>query len=305
MISLLHQEHKKFHPRLSKEIWAVIEDEYHIAQKERDKFARFEDRRLEGLGKAPAFYAVLFYILDLVPVSYPNREFYISLFLFMLSTGQRYVTICNIKLCDILAVVRKQNLFSIKIVCRITKANQDWNQPFILEGDINDNRIMNFVYWLNLFLINAHGVRLVDFDTWEKNASKYLWGSKRKNNNYEKKIPYITIYEKWRFFYKKAGIPDRLLGTHSFRSGFYCQSLLNASKKGVDYNVMNELSMLLAGWQTKRDRAIYLKNNMRALITPSGAVDNPSPEQLLCCDNEFVSEWKPDNIDTSYTDEDE
>ena len=161
MISLLHQEHKKFHHRLSKEIWAVIEDEYHIAQKERDKIARFEDRRLEGLGKAPAFYAVLFYILDLVPVSYPNREFYISLFLFMLSTGQRYVTICNIKLCDIRAVVRKQNLSSITIVCRITKANQDWNQPFILEGDINDNRIMNFVYWLNLFLINAHGVRLV------------------------------------------------------------------------------------------------------------------------------------------------
>jgi len=82
-----------------------------------------------------------------------------------------------------------------------------------------------------------------------------------------------------------------LLGIHSFRSGFNCQSLLNASIKGEDYNVMNELSMLLAGWRSSRDRATYNKNEMRSLITPLGVIENPSPEQMLGCDMQFESLW--------------
>ena len=91
--------------------------------------------RLEGLGKAPAFYPVLFHVLDLVPESYPQREFNLSLFLFMLNTGQRYVSICNIKLSDITSINRNGNIVIIAITVRITKANNDWNQKFKIEGD--------------------------------------------------------------------------------------------------------------------------------------------------------------------------
>jgi hypothetical protein len=252
---------------------------------------RIENKRLEGLGKAPALYPVLFSILDLVPKSFETRDFYVALFLFMLCTGQRYITICNIKLSDIKSVVFKGNKLSIKIICRITKANEDWNQPFILEGELEDNRIMNFVYWLNKFLINLHDLDLQHFDSWNKDECKYkyLWG--RKNRDFKEKIPYSTVYSKWRYFYQQAGIPQKLLGIHSFRSGFYCQSLLNASIKGLDYNVMNELSMLLAGWRSSSDRATYNKNEMRSLITPLGVIENPSPEQMLGCDMQFESLW--------------
>ena len=75
------------------------------------------------------------------------------------------MTICNIKLSDILGVVQNQDRFILKIICRITKANQDCNQPFIPEDDINDKRIMNLVYWFNLFLVNAIGLGLLDFDS--------------------------------------------------------------------------------------------------------------------------------------------
>jgi hypothetical protein len=118
---------------------------------------------------------------------------------------------------------------------------------------------------------------------------KFLWGNKK--TDFEKQIPYHSVYRTWRLFYENAGIPSKLLGIHSFRSGFYCQSLLNASIKGVDYNVMNELAGLVSGWKNPKDRAKYNKNETRSLITPRGVVENPTPEQLLGCDTEFVSKW--------------
>jgi hypothetical protein len=152
LISYLNQEQiQNYNEKLSHETWEIIHASLDLAQQQRDRMCRIENKRLEGLGKAPALYPVLFDILDLMPKSFETRDFSVSLFLFMLCTGQRYITICNIKLSDIKSVVFKGNKLSIKIICRITKANEDWNQPFILEGELEDYRIMNFVYWLNKF----------------------------------------------------------------------------------------------------------------------------------------------------------
>jgi hypothetical protein len=292
LISLLHQKHKIItNTKFSTEIWKILEKSLSSAQKQRDQLCINENRRLEGLGKAPAFFLVSYYILNLVPESYKDHDFFVSLFLFMLNTGQRYVTVCHIRLSDITSVVRRENKISIKFICRITKSNNDWNQPFVLEGTLEDTGIMNFVYWLNKFLVSEHGLHLQSFSTWDKKKSelKYLWGNK--SDNFENKIAYMKVYKTWRYFYEQAGIPSKLLGTHSFRSGFYCQSLLNASLKGVDYNVMNELAALIAGWRKPEDRAHYNKNETRALITPAGVIKNPTPEQLMGCDTEFVSRW--------------
>ena len=119
----------------------------------------------------------------------------------------------------------------VKIVTRITKCNTDWNQEFNLEGNTNDKNIMDPVYWLNEFLKEEHNLNILDFDDWVKSelADKYLWGNK--SSNYKNQISYKTIYKTWRYFYNQAGIPDKLMGVHSFRSGFYCQCLLNAEKK--------------------------------------------------------------------------
>ena len=71
----------------------------------------------------------------------------------MFNTGQRFISMSNIMITDIKNVIFfENNTIIVTIVCRITKANQDWNQPFNIEGDLTEKSIMNFVYWLNEFL---------------------------------------------------------------------------------------------------------------------------------------------------------
>jgi hypothetical protein len=292
-MSVLHKKHIDLnHSQFSNDEKKKIQVSLKSAELERDKICISKNCRKEGLGKAPAFYPVLFYILDLVPETYPRREYFLSLFLFMMNTGQRYVTICNIKLCDIVSINRSGDNMIVSFIARITKANNDWNQKFNIEGNLHDNRIMNFVYFLNQFLIKEHNLNLDNFDEWKRDDITliYLWGNH--SSKFKKKISYSSVYLTWRYFHEQAGIPPKLLGLHSFRSGFYCQSLLNATIKGLDYNVMNDLSQLLAGWRRKRDRATYNKIEMVALTTNHGPVKNPTPEQMLGCDFDFISKWE-------------
>jgi hypothetical protein len=89
---------------------------------------------------------------------------------------------------------------------------------------------MNFVYWLNEFLKEEHDLNIFEFVNWEthQHAEKFLWGNK--STNFSEKISYGTIHKTWRHFYNQAGIPDKLMGTHLFRSGFKRQSILNSEK---------------------------------------------------------------------------
>jgi hypothetical protein len=71
-----------------------------------------------------------------------------------------------------------------------------------------------------------------------------------KSSKFSEMISYSSIYKTWRIFYSKAGIPDKLMGGHSFRSGFYCQSILNSQLKGITEDNIKLFSQLLAGWKT-------------------------------------------------------
>jgi hypothetical protein len=114
-------------------------------------------------------------------------------------------------------------------------------------------------------LKEEHDLKLKNFKKWDQNdmKNKYLWGKK---NDLFKPIEYISVNKIWRLFYTKAGVPDKLLGVHSFRSGFYCQSILNSQKKSLEIKTMKELSQLLAGWKKKSDAAVYFKKEMDELI---------------------------------------
>jgi hypothetical protein len=250
----------------TKEDFRLIDSALAVAKTKRDKMKRDNNERLEGLGKAPAFYPVLLHILNLVPTNFNRYNFYISIFLFMLNTGQRFITSSNVLLTDIKDVIFLQDKFIVKIIARITKCNADWNQNFNIEGALNEKSMMNFVFWLNRFLKEEHDLELKNFNKWDQNdiKNKYLWGKK---NDLYKPNEYSSVYKTWRLFYTKAGVPDKLLGVHSFRSGFYCQSILNSQKKSLDINTMKELSQLLAGWKTKSDAAIYFKKEMDEQVT--------------------------------------
>jgi hypothetical protein len=53
----------------------------------------------------------------------------------MLNTGQRFITMKNIKLSDISRVIVKEdgNLI-VTIIARVTKCDNNWQQPFSIEG---------------------------------------------------------------------------------------------------------------------------------------------------------------------------
>ncbi len=254
-------------------------------------------RRLEGIGKCPSFYPVLFLILDQVPKTEKQRDFYNSLFLFMIYTGQRYVTICNIKLSDIITFRKssRDGKMIVTIIARVTKANNALNQPYSIEGSIQPNKdseeIMNFIYWLNETLKKYHNLDLKNIDNWpkEKLESKYLWGNS--HSNFEKPISYTTVYVKNRRYYEKAGIPSKLLALASFRSGFYCQAYLNSVNHRISTEVLNELTMLIAGWRDLKTQTIYKKKQLDPLLTLKGKAIRPTPAQMLGCEKEFISQW--------------
>ena len=156
-----------------------------------------------------------------------------SLYLLIMHTGQNFITMSNVKLSDIRSVYQYKVRIIVKVIARITKANTDWNQEFNLEGNVNEKNIMDAVYWLNEFLKEEHDLNIINFKNWDRcqHAEKYLWGNK--STHFSEMISYETIYKTWRTFYSKAGIPDKSMGVHSFRSGFYCQSIFNSQLKGI------------------------------------------------------------------------
>ena len=283
--------------QFSKSDWKKIELTRIECQKVRDNYCDSKDiedvvgRKLEGTGKAPAFYLVLFHVLNLVPKDFDKREFYISMFLFMLNTGQRYVSMKNVRLEDIDNVtVHENGLINVKIIVRVTKANPNVQQPFNIEGSLSDNNIMNFLYWLNRCLIIHHELDLEKYSDWIKSdKDTFLWGSK--STKYKEPVSYSTVYKTFRTFYEKAGIPSKMLGIHSFRSGFFCQAYLNSLDRGFSLEVLKELTMILAGWRSPKDQEIYAKTEMKALLTMYGISKNVTPEQMLGCNQQFINKW--------------
>ena len=154
---------------------------------------------------------------------------------------------------------------------------------------------MDAVYWFNDFLIEKHDLKIINFENWDRcqHAEKYLWGNKSKH--FSEMISYETIYKTWRIYYSKTGIPDKLMGVHSFRSGFYCQSILNSQLKGVTEDNMRVFSQILAGWKTEKESIIYYKKEMKQQITSYGFVEDPTPELLMGYDGIFKSSWDADN----------
>ena len=117
----------------------------------------------------------------------------------------------------------------------------------------------------------------LNFDEWPKDQldNKYFW--ENQNSNYTKPISYKTVYEKNRRYYEKAGIPSKLLALSSFRSGFYCQAYLNSINNRISIEVLNELTMLIAGWRDLKTQKVYIKNQLDPLLTSKGRGIRPTP----------------------------
>ncbi len=261
------------------------------------------NKNLEGTGKMAAIYLILLHILQLVPSDYPNREFFISCFLFMLNTGARYITMCNMQLKDLKRVIRcENNKILLLVQAQVTKGNKNWQQAFNLEGYMDEDNIMNPIFWINETLEKYHGLDLKDFENWhldEKKLNNFVWCT---FSNPNKPISYKSVYRKFRLFYTKAGIKDKELGIHSLRSGFYCSAYLSALWNGFNIDVMKETTMHIAGCLNQKDQNIYQKNNFTNLISFSLLLDKkgngiPIPrdttiEEYLGVPETLVPKWE-------------
>ena len=104
---------------------------------------------------------------------------------------------CEVKLSDINTIYFFNDRVIIKIIARVTRANQDWNQEFNLEGILSEKSIMNFVYWLNEFLKEEHNLDLNNFENWE--IQRLLFNPDRVNSenainrNFFNSRPLISI----------------------------------------------------------------------------------------------------------------
>ncbi len=81
------------------------------------------------------------------------------------------------------------------------------------------------------------------------------------------------------------------MGLSSFRSGFYCQAYLNSVNHQISAEVLNELTMLIAGWRSLRTQEIYRKKEIDPMLTTRGRTKQPTPAEMLGCNEEFISEW--------------
>ncbi len=87
-----------------------------------------------------------------------------SLFLCMMHTSQRFITMSNVKLSGIRSVY--QDRIIVKEIARITKANTDWNQQSNKEGNVykESKNIMDAVYWFIEFLKVEHDLNIINFN---------------------------------------------------------------------------------------------------------------------------------------------
>jgi hypothetical protein len=275
ILIIVHKYHQILgHPKFSKEFMKEVAKTRKQCQKNRDDYCLSNNKNLEGTGKMAAIYLILLHILQSVPSDYPKREFFISCFLFMFNTGARFVTMCNIQIKNLKRVVRGENNKIILLIeAQITKCNKNWQQPLNLEGYIDENNIMNPIFWINETLKNYHGLDLKDFENWhldDEKLNNYLWCQ---FSNLNGPIPYTTVYRKFRLFYNNAGIEDKVLGIHSLRSGFYCSAYLSALWNGFNIETMKDLTMHIAGWLHKKDQNVYQKGNFSNMISGSLLMD--------------------------------
>ena len=82
-----------------------------------------------------------------------------------------------------------------------------------------------------------------------------------------------------------------ILNYWQFRSGFYCQAYLNSVNNRISTEVLNELTMLIAGWRELKTQKIYQKKELDPMLTTTGRAILPTPAQMLGCDEEFISKW--------------
>eukprot|EP00002_Diphylleia_rotans_P021178 TRINITY_DN4125_c0_g1_i1.p1 TRINITY_DN4125_c0_g1~~TRINITY_DN4125_c0_g1_i1.p1 ORF type:complete len:735 (-),score=68.07 TRINITY_DN4125_c0_g1_i1:594-2711(-) len=167
-----------------------------------------------------------------------------SLWIFALMTGARAFTCAHMVLTDITTVKKSATgttLITIKM--DYAKFKRNWGHSVTLEGDYEEEKVLDFVKWLRLHLQENFNLDLDDYAHWDKSTitSKKIW----------KWTPAsMSILFRKRSYL--CGYPKKYFSFHSLRSGFLNSAILQAGDQGLQMKGVLESTAHIAGWRPFR-----------------------------------------------------
>ncbi|KAH7818577.1 uncharacterized protein MONOS_14930 [Monocercomonoides exilis] len=230
----------------------------------------------DGKGKEPCILSDVERIIDRTNDQSPTKAMEASLWLVAINTGARAITVSNVLIGDIGALITSESGETqiLKIKFRITKANQNWNHTVSIEGTLDQRDNLNCLYWLNQHLKNAFDLDLHNRDSWvlgDMLKKQRLWNLTRD-----------AMSQRLRRRAQAAGYPHDLFSFHSFRSGFMCSAILAA---GVDAHARDSAYMYtaaIAGWiPNSKVQNRYAKPAITASIVASRVIKTKIDNEVI------------------------
>lgn len=164
-----------------------------------------------------------------------------SLWIFALMTGARAFTCAHMVLTDI-TTVKKSATGTTLVTFKMdyAKYKRNWGHSVTLEGDYEEEKVLDFVKWLRLHLQENFNLDLDDYAHWDKSTitSKKIW----------KWTPAsMSILFRKRSYL--CGYPKKYFSFHSLRAGFLNSAILQAGDQGSQMRGILESTAHIAGWR--------------------------------------------------------
>lgn len=208
-------------------------------------------------------------IINSIPQFDPDKAKIASLFLFALSTGSRASTCAGVRLCHIVYFYSrhdKYNNYCVVIKQEILKSKKIKDKTVTISGDPLKNDPLNFLYWLNIYLINSFNTNINDLVNYNMEHPK-----KKKDFLWPWRPDSMTLLLKRRV--KMAGLDLKKVGMHSLRSGFITSAISKHNHDETELKGVMEQTAIVADWQPySQTQMRYIKSSTRRSIVCSDLV---------------------------------
>jgi hypothetical protein len=140
---------------------------------------------------------------------------------------------------------------------QVTKGKPNWNHTVTLDGRCDDEKDLNFVYWLGLHLQQNHNLSLDDFENWnlspvQENQRLWKWSKDAMRETFKARCK-LAGYPAGKLYFIICLIITLidslgLLSFHSLRAGFICTAITRAGSDASRVRGVLEHCGLIAGW---------------------------------------------------------
>ncbi|KAH7818782.1 uncharacterized protein MONOS_15150 [Monocercomonoides exilis] len=259
---------EKRNRKLNKRTKAAINEAIHSLKYDKEVKKRGKERE-------PALLKDVERIVTFMPKTLDSKEMEAALYLMSVQTGARAITLSSVLLSDIVRVMSSNESGKLLVTLRYnrTKGSSNWNHEITIEGQEEEEKPTDAVYWLSKYLQKRINIKLSEFE-------------KRKNevdlNQTLFTLSTDAMRERFKARAEQAGYPRSLFSFHSLRSGFICTALIKAGTNKVEQKAVLESTALIAGWVPYRLAQMgYIKKVARRVIVSSRLVNEDEEGKKL------------------------